>query len=319
MSILNFGVIIRSIGERTEKLCYESVRQYISEDKIHILRNYYPSTKAFLKMFEIAKNQNYDWFLGLDADIVLGKNWFDLFKSKVKDEKTNDFFRIHFFVKDGITHTNLVRGNNFYNAKYLKLSEKYLRYNIKVGNSWFYYKLMGLSTELFTKPESSILIHFEKKHSIFNKVFDEVIGYHSYEQYYSEIFRQYITRRVRDPEYINNYGKEFIGLDCRKKLLKDNQIDRYVANLAWHNNDFVVQTPNGQILKEITTILLKNGISEKMEININLHQFYKCNKIRNIAIKKTVKTMINWFCGLFGFKIVRKSQPHGKNHMPPLL
>lgn len=291
---MNFGVIIRSIGERTEKLCYESVKQYIAEDNIHILRNYYPSTKAFLKMFEIAKNQKYDWFLGLDADVVLRKNWFDLFKSKLKDEETNNFFRIHFFVQDDITHTNLVRGNNFYNAKYLELSEKYLKYNIKVGESWSHDAFKDLPTILFTKPESSIHIHFERNHNIFNKLFDEVIGYHSYEQYYSEIFRQYITRRVRDPEYINNNGMEFLELECQKKLLKNNQLDRYVANLAWHNNDFVIQIPNGQILKEITTTLLKNDISEKGEINILLYQFYKCNKIRKFDVKKTVKTMINW-------------------------
>ena len=43
---MKFGVFIRSIGERTEKLSYESVKQSIADENIHIIRYYYPATKA---------------------------------------------------------------------------------------------------------------------------------------------------------------------------------------------------------------------------------------------------------------------------------
>lgn len=274
---MKFGVIIRSIGERTEKLCYESVKQYIPDENINLLRNYYPSYKAFLKMFKIAKKEKYDWFLGLDADVILKENWFDLFKSKIENNQCDNIFRVHFYVKDGITGNNLVRGNNFYNGKYLKLSKKYLKENIIIGRFWFYYKNKGFNTGYFTKPESAIRTHFREKLNIPDKTFEETVGYHSYEQYYSEIFRQYITRRKREPEYINKSGNGFLSLENQGGLLKENKLEQYVANIAWNDFEkFKIKHIDGRIRNKIIRYLIdKYNILENQSVDFNLADFYE--------------------------------------------
>ena len=59
---INFGVIIRSISERTENICYESCEKAIPKENIHLVKNIYPSFRAHIKTFEIAINHKYDWF-----------------------------------------------------------------------------------------------------------------------------------------------------------------------------------------------------------------------------------------------------------------
>ncbi len=274
---MNFGVIIRSIGERTEELCYESVRQSVAESDIHILRNYYPSYKVFLEMFKIAKKMEYDWFLGLDADVILCENWLDLFKSKIENKNCDDIFRVQFYVKDGITFNNLVRGNNFYNGRFLELSTKYLKENIRIGKYWFLYKRGNYNTGYFTKPETSIRTHFREKKDILDAIYDEIIGYHAYEQYYSEIFRQYITRKQRDAGFATKHGNGFLCAENQQTLLHDNMMEQYIANIAWNTgDDFTVKHVDGRIRGKIEKYLFeKYNICENSKLNISLKDFYK--------------------------------------------
>ena len=68
---MKFGIFIRSVGERTEKLCIEACKQSLDSSKIHLIKNYYPAHKAYAKMFRMADELGYDWYLGLDADVIL--------------------------------------------------------------------------------------------------------------------------------------------------------------------------------------------------------------------------------------------------------
>ena len=60
---IRFGVIIRSIEERTESLCYDSCVTFLPKDNIQIVRNIYPNFRAYIEMFRIAIDQKYDWYL----------------------------------------------------------------------------------------------------------------------------------------------------------------------------------------------------------------------------------------------------------------
>lgn len=271
---MKIGVIIRSIGERTEKLCYESVSQCIPDVNIHIVRDYFPSYKAYIKMFEIAKSRNYDWFLGIDADVVLRNDWLYIFEKQLLAKKHDDIFRYHFMIKDYITRAELSRGNHFYNGKYIDLALKYLKYNVRIGRFWFFYKLFGYNKKLFLKPESEIQVHM-LKHNLIETSSEEIIGWHGYEQYYSEIFRQYLVRYHRDPGFINSFGKDFLPLERQKELLSSEDFDRYIANIAWNNaNRWKLESIDGRIKNEIISFMESIGISEKSPNELSIDDFY---------------------------------------------
>ncbi len=280
---MNFGVVIRSIGERTEQLCYDSVAQCLPKQKIHIVKNYYPSYNAYLKMFQIAKKEKYDWFLGLDADVILKPNWYKLFLEKIADGKCDDLFRIHFYVQDQITEQKLVRGNNFYNGKYTQQSENFLKKCILVGKFWFYFKNKGYNSGYFTKPESSIRVLFRERLNIHDFIFNETIGYHSYEAYYSEIFRQYLTRKKRDPFFSQKPENNFLKKESQLFLKNSKDIDKYIANLAWNSEkDFDFKNIDGRIREKIIKYMKeKYNISENKSIIMNLDTFYKKYNITN--------------------------------------
>ena len=67
---MKFGVYVRSIGERTERLCLESCYKYVDPSDVHLLKNYFPSYNVYREMFNRADKSDYDWFLAVDADIV---------------------------------------------------------------------------------------------------------------------------------------------------------------------------------------------------------------------------------------------------------
>ena len=59
---MKIGVYVRSIGERTERLCLESCYQYVDPSDVHLLKNYFPSYEVYREMFKRANKSEYDWF-----------------------------------------------------------------------------------------------------------------------------------------------------------------------------------------------------------------------------------------------------------------
>lgn len=272
---MKFGVFIRSIGERTEGLCYEAVAQSVPEKDIHLLKNYYPSYRAFMQMFELAEHHRYDWYLGLDADVVLLKNWWEIFENKLRNPEIDQYYRLHFHTHDYITHRNLIRGNNWYNGKYTALCKKFLKKNIHIGKYWFVYKYLGYVRGYFIKPETSIRTHMRDKLNVLDCTFDEVIGLHGYEQYNAEIFRQYVTRYHRDPMFIHQEGNQFLRADQQSQLKASQDYDRYVANLAWNwAQTHKLRSVDGRIKGRIERVLESYGIAEKQPLSLGIDDFY---------------------------------------------
>lgn len=272
---MRFGVFIRSTGERTEKLCEQAVRLHVPAENIHLLRGYYPSYKVFQKMFKIAGRERYDWYLGLDADVVLRKDWLELFQQKLANEETNQYFRIFFHVRDAMAAQPIVRGNNWYNFQHHDLTFKYYKRNIRIGRYWFYYKHKGFGSGCFTKPESSIRTHMRKESGILDHSFKEIVGWHGFEQYHAEIFRQYLTRYRRDPNFINTAGNEFLRADWRNDLIQNNDMEKYAANLGWNcGPDWKAKYVDARMNARIQHYLQKRGVAEKPVLRMSLDEFY---------------------------------------------
>ena len=93
---MKLGIYIRSIGERTEKLCLESCRQCVPDKDIHLLKNYFPSYNVYKEMFKRAMKTDYDWFLGLDADVVLAPNWYEKIQKRLPRIEVEKVFQFLF-------------------------------------------------------------------------------------------------------------------------------------------------------------------------------------------------------------------------------
>ncbi len=204
-----FGVFIRSVEERTEKLCLESCQSCIPREHIHIIRNEFPAYKAFMKMFEQAEAKGYDWFLGLDADIVLVPGWYETVLEKKAEMEKEDWFVFTISVRDKFLG-KIDRGNHFYNGKY-------------VGDAL---EALQTKTKDTLKPESKIRHHMGAK----NRYFDDIsIGYHGYEQFFSDIFYRFWLQSKR----LSKLERKHPFLRKKPQKMRGQDMDFFAAQKGW--------------------------------------------------------------------------------------
>lgn len=265
---IRFGIIIRSIEERTEKLCYDSCLQAVPKENIHIVRNIYPSFKAYIEMFKISIEYKYDWFLALDADMVLFPNWFDMVAEKIYKYNKSNLFVFGHLVEDKFLGT-IDRGNHCYNGFYSELAIEAVSKAIK---------------------ESVKLERYIKKYIKGIKripTFTEKIAWHGFEQYNKDIYFRFWNRRRRNPT--EEFKRKFIDLVINNSNKKD--LDYEVAKYGWdsysiYDKMLVRFSPKIANLsttekkhEKIRLDLLDNGINEKYHLNMNYNEFvdkYNC-------------------------------------------
>ena len=280
---MNFGVIIRSIGERTEQLCYESVRQSVAESDIFFVKNITPSYNAYLKMFSMASGMKWDWFLAIDADVILVNNWYEIISEVINSYSLEGFYAFDFPVVDYVSEKVLYRGIHIYCCKYNNYFQKYMLFNKYLSKTHFLKKCFN--HRYVTKPESSLEIHLNRI-GLQYKRFGQVIGWHGYEQYYREIFRQFVVRFLRDKGFAENYANCLLEQN-QNNLVITNDIDRLIANIAWNEaNKWDIKTINTSILKKIDEYLLEIGFTEKEPCEMNIEDFYSLyiSDLKNIKI-----------------------------------
>jgi len=194
---MKIGVIIRSVGERTAQLCYDAVAQTMPDTSISIVENHYPFSSAIYRMVEIAEHAKYDWYLGLDADVILCPTWLDIAQHYMSDK----YYRIDFIGIDRFIGQAPV-GAHLYNG----------RFNAKIR------KALG-QTENTTKPEGNIrhIIDVPQHQPTV------LIGHHGFEQYRRDIFARFALRAVRNPEYVKKHGL-FSGKLC---------VEESIAKSGW--------------------------------------------------------------------------------------
>lgn len=270
---MKFGIYIRSIGERTEQLCIDSCKQYIDSEDIHILRNYFPSYNVYREMFNRAEKSDYDWFLAVDADVVLSPNWHDMVIEKIEGVDPKNTFKFTFRVYDPIYCNLIDRGNHVYNNTFTPLAIGALKKNILISRLPRIFKRF-FNSGYYLKPETSLRGVLKEKHGLSNFNYPEVIGIHGTEQYYCEIFRTFLIRSKRNPEWINKY--EFLQKNKQKQLFLQNEFELYVANLGWHHGDSCalnkIDSINIGLYQEI---LKKFKIQEREPLEMAIGEFYE--------------------------------------------
>jgi hypothetical protein len=198
---MRIGAIIRSTGERTERLCHESVKllvpEFIRPKDIHIVRDQFPFWKAVEQTIHIAQQEKLEYFFALDADIVLRRDCAQKFRQFRKDVDFSKVYRVDFPVKDRFTK-QLLFGVHFYNGSFCEQILEALE-----------------KTKLTSKPEGDIKKHI--KGGEMKATF--ALGYHGYEQYHTDIFNRFIIRAYRNPEFVKRY-EMFQREDDETKIAK---------------------------------------------------------------------------------------------------
>lgn len=242
---MRFGAIIRSFGERTKWLCHDSIINRLPEKNIHFIKNVFPFSEVVEQMIVLASEKGYDWYIGVDADIVLVPDWLKRIENTLREIKDIDsYYKIDFQLKDKFVNNTLIYGLHLYNGKYNKQMFDILK-----------------TTKNTSKPEGNI------RHKINAKFINLVsgpIGYHGYEQYYRDIYSRFAIRSFRNVEDIQRYN-----------LFEDKDEDNVVGYKGWKyglkNKESILSLLDAN--NRITAS--KFGYKEKKDLlNIGLEEFY---------------------------------------------
>lgn len=233
------GVFIRTVGERTAFHCIKSVLDdLVNLENVHVITNMCPFYKTLEEMFKVVKKREYEYFLALDADVVLEKGWREVYDKKIAE--LDDFFVFSMSVEDKFFGV-IDRGNHLYNAKYVD------------------YARMKLVGTMYThKPETHLTRFGDVKDK--SPHFDTVIGKHGYGQYYRDIFYRFWRRRKSGPHYEKKFP--FLKGEFTDEQKKDTGY--LVAHLGWkYGENNVCETNDARKKDIIDKILIDNGIEEK--------------------------------------------------------
>lgn len=258
-----FGIFIRSMGERTETLCLDSVRKTYGLKNVHVIKGVSPAYKAFEIMFRKALENRYDWYLGLDADVVLLPNWLRDIKQIIENRGGLSLFSFSLPMIDPFIGS-VDKGNHIFNGNYTDRALKVLR----------------TKTRFSLKPESSIKSHVASTESIYFQE-NQPIGLHGCEQFYKDIAYRFFLQRLRR----NNRQ---VAAKLRKEARRNPVSDFRVALCGWNKgrnaalfqplrkmvgiNPYESDMRQRDMFSELFTHL---GIEEKGELKIALDQFYR--------------------------------------------
>jgi hypothetical protein len=186
----NTVVIIRSVGERTESLCYQLATKQVPAANVVVIHER-PFVQAVARGFEIGLDYNLPWTLCLDADYLLATGTIaklvtaaekhDENVFKVQGESLDKFF-------GGPVWAG---GHHLYRTSLLRKARQFLPFN-----------------EETLRPETCVLREMKKiGHPLLQ--LEAVSGLHAYEQYYRDIYRQMSVRAHKHRSYVPYFLQHF--------------------------------------------------------------------------------------------------------------
>ena len=172
MQNLNNNVtgIIRSVGERTERVCFELLKKQIPESNIQFVREK-PFNEAVRKTFEVGIQENRKWTYAIDADLLIKPGVIkELFYfAETTDEQV---FKITGKIIDKFIESPREGGIHLYRTAHMEHALN------KIPDPYE-----------STRPES--FVRNEMNKIGFISVTTEIItGLHDFEQYYHDIYRK---------------------------------------------------------------------------------------------------------------------------------
>lgn len=238
-------VIIRSSGERTEKVCLHSVlNEGVKKDQIHIIRKV-PFKNALEACFRKAIESNSKWLLTLDADMILIPGVLSKFLVEA-ERMPHKYLQIQGRVVDKFYGTKRSGGPRFYKCEYLEYA-------------------LRLSRELedHIRPESNII---KKMGSLgyASRYISVIVSLHDFEQYYSDLYRKacvYAVKHMNKLPIILSQATNHAGTDPDFKMVLKGIFDSLYHNMA-------VSIDKRLFIDEAEKALSELELIEKSDISI---------------------------------------------------
>lgn len=264
-------VIIRSVGERTETLCFELLKQQINEENIFIVSDI-PFVKTLEKTFKKAVSEGRKWTLCIDSDVLVRPGL-------VKDiisyaEKQND----DVFVIQGMS------------------LDKFINCTREVGQRLFRTELLSKGFEFMSeaaediRPESFVVVNILNQG--YKKILEPnlLIGVHDFEQSYKDIYRKCFTHTIKhqgsfDMDIIRDFWQEKSTYDG------DFKVARQAFTDALEYKDKIYIDKNSKFMENFDEKLAKLQLKEKLPIDVGSN---KIEEIFNLALINFLRA--NVFC-----------------------
>ena len=238
-------IVIRSVGERTESLCYELlVAQGFPKKNISLIR-ISPFSNALRTAYEIGISANLPWTFCLDADVLL---------------LPGTLAKLIHYAENLDQSVVEVRG---------LVLDKFFGGPRQAGNHLYRTSLLPKAIDLISnddiRPEQNALERMKAAGHPWKRI-DLIIGLHDFEQYFRDIFRKCFIQAHKHQEYAEifvTYWPQQMSSDPDYFIA----LEGYKAGLGFKDN---VQIDNRQsIYNEKYQIL---NYREKTEIQPDLVQ-----------------------------------------------
>jgi len=255
----NVTVVIRSSGERTEKLCYDSVMLGAQKKNIHIVK-VAPFPEAVKEIINLTTKLRVKYYLQVDADVVLVKGWQKVIAKCIEKYNKGEFkniYEIDFNVTDRFIKPNMQMGVYLCNTEFNEAKAACLE-----------------ATKGLVKPEGSIRHVIKEKFNADFAYCEEVIGYHGFMQFKVDIFNRWALRTCRNKEYPERFNlfKDKSPVDISENIVgKEERIAKAGWNYGMEHQDEYVNFMDFTKKKGAESL----GYMEYLELKIKLSDFYK--------------------------------------------
>jgi hypothetical protein len=196
-------LVIRSVGEKTEKVCYDIACDQVGEENVIIIHEK-PFWKAIKKTFELGVSSNKKWTLALDADVLLKENAVDEMILNAK-KYGSKLFIYQGYIFDYILGIYRGGGPHLYQSSHLEKAQNIID-----------------SDPFIIRPETFVqkkmIAHYGAIKFTDNKVF----GLHDFYQEPFDYFRKSFLHGIKDKSFsgafFSNYCKN-VFLDINFKIM----------------------------------------------------------------------------------------------------
>lgn len=243
----NYQVIIRSAYERTEALCLHLIQQQVPVEQVVVIHER-PFYYALQRSFEIGVEAGYEWTLCIDADVLVLP---EVVQGLIAFAATQppDSFGASGLVLDKFRMGLRRGGLHLYRTKLLPKALTAIRESNDI--------------EFQLRPETYV------KHKMLAlgypwRLWDEAVGIHDYEQFYTDIYRKMVVRARKS----SNEKDGFLAQALTYSLVDQ---DFLVATWGLRVGQGI-QTPilldSEQWRVEAALLLVANGIQEKDALDL---------------------------------------------------
>ncbi len=243
-------VVIRSTGERTEKLCeYAVLKNGIDKENIVYVKNISPFSKALEEGYKLALEYGKKYTFFIDADMIVLPNTLNVMVEAM-GRLPNKIFFMNPLAYDYLSGLIIRNGPRLYRTSYLKVAIKLVQ-----------------DESVSPRPETFVIKKMRRL-GYFSIDFDYLSALHEFEQYRRDIFRRVITRYFKSTSVTKKY------LRSRFEKLRKANLDFEVAYLAIEYARKNKVTKPKLDYNQYQEIFRELNIEEKKEIN-NLELTYR--------------------------------------------